>query len=84
MEHRDIASQFEKEFLLQKQKENFLKARQILSDKQNTVNALQEKLDAEKADRHIIEMAFQSFILSGDLDAYMKAIKDTNYFGKRS
>jgi hypothetical protein len=83
MNHAELAQEFEQELQLQKQKENFLKARNILSDKQNTAANLKERFEAEQKDEHIIALAFQSFTLSGDIDAFMKAIKDTNYFGKR-
>lgn len=83
MDHKTLALQFEEEVQLQKKKENFLKARNILSDKQNTTANLKEKFESEQKDEHIISMAFQSFMISGDLDAFMKTIKDTNYFGKR-
>ncbi len=83
MDYNKLAVQFEEEVQLQKAKDNFLKARQILSDKQNTVSTLKERFEAEQKDEHIIVMAFQSFTLSGDLDTFMKSIKDTNYFGKR-
>lgn len=83
MDHKTLALEFEAELQLQKKKENFLKARNILSDKQNTTANLKERFEAEQKDEHIIAMAFQSFTLSGDLDVFMKAIKDTNYFGKR-
>jgi len=83
MNHAELAQEFEQELQLQKKKENFLKARNILSDKQNTAANLKERFEAEQKDEHIIAMAFQSFTLSGDIDAFMKSIKDTNYFGKR-
>ncbi len=83
MDYNKLAVQFEEEVQLQKAKDNFLKARNILSDKQNTTNALREKTNLESRELNTISNAFTSFTLSGDLDAFMKAIKDTQYFGKR-
>jgi hypothetical protein len=83
MDHKTLFAGFEQEVRLEKQRENFLKARNILSDKQNSTANLKERFEAEQKDEHIIAMAFQSFILAGDLDKFMTAIKDTNYFGKR-
>ena len=82
MEHKDLAAEFEAEVQLQKKKENFLKARHILSDKQNSANNLQEKADVESLECHTIEMAFQSFVLDGNIDKFMASIKNTSYFGK--
>lgn len=83
MEHKDLAAEFEKEIQLQKQKENFLKARQILSDKQNTVVTLYERYSDESQELVVINEAFGTFTVSGDIDAFMKDIKETSYFGKR-
>lgn len=82
MNHKDLAAEFEAELQLQKKKENFLKARNILSDKQNTATNLSAKFQIEQAECHTVELAFQSFVLDGDIDKFMLAIKDTNYFGK--
>lgn len=82
-DHKTFAVDFEKELLIQKQKENYLKARQILSDKQNTVGNLQSKIANECEELEIISRSFQSFVEDGDLDAFMDKIKGTQYFGKR-
>lgn len=82
-DHKTFAVEFEKELQIQKQKENFLKARQILSDKQNTFENLKEKFLKESAELTDIKVAFDTFVEDGDLDKFMVSIKDTQYFGKR-
>ncbi len=83
-EHHVFAVELEKELLIQKQKENYLKARQILSDKQNTVENLRQKVNADTEELTLIAASFGTFMEDGDLNKFMTAIKDTQYFGKRS
>lgn len=82
-EHKKFADEFEKELQLQKQKENYLKARHILSDKQNTVENLRQKYADEAAELQAIHTAFKVFEEDGNLEAFMTRIKNFQYFGKR-
>lgn len=83
MDHVKLSLEFEKELTLQKAKEDYLKARQILSDKQNTEQNLRDRYNEECCQLLIIGEAWGKFTATGNLEQFMIDIKDTNYFGKR-